>query len=119
MVFIVFSRDSWGFSPINTLSSHRGTLGSGYIHLSPDYRDYFISHEGLVLNVAHSLCFLNDCNQRNTTPNQDFCGSSIRFVSLLPEYHIHQTSGKISNKKISVDLEDRHRQKNECFLSKH
>ena len=23
----------------------RGTLGSGYIHLSPDYRDYFISHE--------------------------------------------------------------------------
>ena len=41
--------------------------------------------------------------RETTTPNQDFRGSSIRFVSLLTEYHIHQNSGQKSAKKISVD----------------
>ena len=43
MVFIVFSSDSWGLYPINIHYkayigiSNRGTLGSGYVQLSPDW----------------------------------------------------------------------------------
>ena len=70
-----------------------------------------VCHKGL--NVTHLVVVFNGCKQRNTTLNQDCCGSSIRLVALLTEYHIHQILAKSAGntRPKSVDLEDRYRQR--------